>query len=432
MQVLMLNTFDDVAGADRAARRLLQGVRGLGVEARLLVHLMVGAGPGLLCRNERWRRQLRRLKLYLGTLPVRRYPRRPVNNFTPALLPDRLAAEVAALAPELVHLHWLGSGFCRIETLAAFQRPLLWTLHDAWPFTGGCHIPGACEKYRQRCGACPVLGSVREADLSRRVWLRKERAWRDLPLTLVAPSRWLADCARASSLFCERRIEVIPHGLDTATFRPLPKNAARERFGLPPERPIILFGAVNALTDPNKGWQLLQPALRSVACSLPHAVVVVFGAEGPEVSPDAGLPLVFLGRLHSDAELVAAYSAADVFVAPSLQESFCQTALESLACGTPVAAFAATGLLDVVEHCDCGYLAQPYDTADLARGITWLLGDRSRHARLATRARRKAETEFGLETVAARYVDLYREIVEQWCRHPASAAGSRPTLRGSH
>lgn len=414
MQVLMLNTFDDVAGADRAARRLLRGVRGLGVDTRLLVHFMVGDDSSdLLCRNEPWRRQLRRLKLYLGTLPVRCYPNRPVNNFTPAMLPDRLAAEVAELAPEIVHLHWLGAGCCRIETLAAFNRPLLWTLHDAWPFTGGCHVPGTCEKYRERCGACPVLGSAREEDLSRRVWLRKERSWRNLRLTLVAPSRWLADCARASSLFRDRRVEVIPHGLDTAVFRPQAKRAARERLGLPQERPIVMFGAVNALTDPNKGWQLLLPALRILAASAPNALAVVFGADAPAAVPDTGLPLAFLGRLRNDADLVAAYSAADVFVAPSLQESFCQTALESLACGTPVAAFAATGLPDVVEHRNCGYLAQPYDSEELAHGIAWLLEDATRHAALADRARRKVEAEFSQETVAARYVALYREIAVQ-------------------
>lgn len=411
MNILMLNTFDAGAGADRAARRLLDGVRALGVEARLLVHFKTGDDPAVLCRDEPWRRPLRRLTSYLGTLPVRCYPRRPVNNFTPALLPDGVAAQVRRLAPELVHLHWLGAGCCRIETLGRLGRPLLWTLHDSWPFTGGCHLPGACRKYREQCGACPVLGSARETDLSRRVWRRKERAWRGLPLTLVAPSRWLADCARASSLLGGCRVEVIPNGLDTAVFRPLAKAAARDRLGLPPERPVILFGAVNPLTDPNKGWSLLQAALRHVARDRPDALAVVFGAEQPTPAPEAGLPLRFLGRLDDDAALAAAYAAADLFVAPSLQESFCQTAAEALACGTPVAAFAATGLLDVVEHQGCGYLAQPYDSAALARGIVWLLADRERHAALAARARDKAETEFALETVAARYATLYREIM---------------------
>jgi glycosyltransferase involved in cell wall biosynthesis len=411
MNVLMLNTFDDVAGADRSARRLQQGLRRLGVDASLLVQFRYGDGSDILCSASPARLLLRRLKLYLGMLPVRLYPHRPENNFTPALLPDRLPAQVARLAPDIVHLHWLGAGFCGIKSIGRFDRPLVWTLHDSWPFTGGCHVPGDCRKYRERCGACPVLGSRREADLSRWTWRRKRQAWRQLRPILVAPSRWLADCARASSLFRDCQVEVIPNGLDTEAFRPMDQQVAREQFGLPRDRPVVLFGAVNALTDPNKGWQLLQPALKLVSEQLPDALLAVFGAAAPAVQPDVGMPMVFLGRLRDEASLVAAYSAADVFVAPSLQESFCQTVLEAMACGTPAVAFGATGPLDVVVHQECGYLAQPYESADLARGILWVLGDRERHARLVRQARQRAEDEFGLDRVAAQYLLIYREML---------------------
>jgi len=412
MKVLMLNSFDDVAGADRAARRLQQGLRRAGVDARLLVQFRYGEDRDVLCHDAPARKLLRRLKLYLGTLPVRRYANRPVNNFTPALLPDRLPAQVARIAPDIVHLHWLGAGFCQIESIGRFNRPLVWTLHDSWPFTGGCHVPGDCRKYCEHCGACPVLGSTREQDLSRQTWLRKAAAWQHLQLTVVAPSRWLADCARASSLLRECRIEVIPNGLDTEIFRPMAQRVAREQLGLPQGRPIVLFGAVNALADPNKGWQLLQSAAPAVGAGRPDALLVVFGAAAPDAMPTLGLEAIFLGRLRDDASLVAAYSAADVMVVPSLQESFCQIATEAMACGTPVVAFATTGLLDVVEHQECGYLAQPYDIDDLARGIAWALADRDRHARLADRARRKVVRDFALETVTQRYLELYVSVLE--------------------
>lgn len=411
MKVLLLNTFDNLAGADRAARRLCTGLRRIGVEAYLLVHFRLSADGDVLCFTSPWRTLLRRLKLYVGTLPVRIYPRRPERNFTPALLPDRLPERAAGLAPDLIHLHWLGAGFCRIESLTRFTAPLIWTLHDSWPFTGGCHVPGSCERYRERCGACPVLGSSRDRDLSRWTWRRKERAWRDLTLTLVAPSRWMADRARASALFRERRIEVIPNGIDTEIFRPLDKGAARRHLGLPPERPVILFGAVNALDDPNKGWTLLRPALELVARERPEAVAVVFGGLAP-TTPPPGLETVYLGRLEDDSALVAAYAAADVFVAPSLQESFCQTLLEAMACGTPTVAFRATGPLDLIEHGRSGYLAEPYEVADLANGLLWVLEDEGRRAALSGRARAKAVDEFALEAVASRYAQLYRELLE--------------------
>ena len=412
MNVLMLNTFDNVAGADRAARRLQLGLLAAGIEVKFLVQFKSGHEPEVLCSASPLQILLRRLKLYLGTVPVRFYSHQPVNNFTPAWLPDRLPAQVAAIAPDLLHLHWLGAGFCRIESVARFHSPLLWTLHDSWPFTGGCHLPGSCQKYQQACGACPVLGSRREEDLSRSTWQRKERAWRDLPLTVVAPSRWLADCARSSSLLRDVRVEVIPNGIDTAVFRPLEKGAARLLLGLPQDRPCVLFGAVNPLSDPNKGWALLQGALRIVKESRPDVLTVVFGSAAPAEAPETGLETIYLGRLGDDAALIAAYSAADVFVAPSLQESFCQTVLEAMACATPAVAFAATGLLDLIEHQRTGYLAQPYDVSDLARGILWVIAEEERHPELSAQARKKAEGDFAIAVVARQYVELYDDILK--------------------
>jgi glycosyltransferase involved in cell wall biosynthesis len=189
------------------------------------------------------------------------------------------------------------------------------------------------------------------------------------------------------------------------------RGAARALLGLAEDRTTVLFGADRGTTDPNKGWHLLQPALRLLAKRFPETQLVVFGSSAPPEMPDLGMPAVFLGRLGDEASLVAAYSAADAFVAPSLQEAFCQTAAESLACGTPVVAFRGTGLLDVVEHEREGYLAQPFEVEDLARGIAWVLEDRDRHEALAGQARRKALGTFGLAAVAQRYVELYREVV---------------------
>jgi glycosyltransferase involved in cell wall biosynthesis len=422
MKVLMLNTFDEVGGAARAAVRLLRGVQGLGIDAGLLVQFKFGNASEVICNQNPLRRLARRLKGFLGTLPVRLYPNRPENNFSPALLPDHLPAEIVAIDPDIVHLHWLCAGFFQVETLRKLNKPLLWTLHDSWAFTGGCHVPYDCKRYRQSCGKCPVLGSSRERDLSRWTWNRKAKAWRDIDLTVVAPSRWLADCARSSSLFRDVRVEVIPNGLDTETFRPGDREAARDLLGLPQDKKIILFGAVRAISDPNKGLHLLASALQTFSKGGSDTLAVVFSSLDDSAMPDLGMPAVFLGRVHDDRKLAAIYTAADVFVAPSVQEAFCQTASEALACGTPVVAFGATGLLDVVEHQKCGYLAQPYDAVDLGRGIAWVLEDMDRHSQLSFRARQKAKTEFCLDKVSGRYVTMYRQLLAQ--RQGAGISGN--------
>jgi glycosyltransferase involved in cell wall biosynthesis len=413
MKVLMLNTFNEIGGAARAATRLLHGVRDLGLDARLLVHYATGKAPATLCPAGRLRSLARRLKMTLGTLPVRRYPKAPINNFSPAVLPDHLETEIAAINPDIIHLHWLGAGFLRLETLGSLNRPLLWTLHDSWPFTGGCHVPFDCTKYRQTCGACPVLGSTREEDLSRRVWQRKQRAWQDLDLTLVAPSRWLAEAARSSSLFHETRIDVIPNGLDAESFPARDKALSRNRLHWPQDKKIILFGGIRALSDPNKGFHLLRPALQSLGIRRRDLMAVAFSAFDQAEISDLGLPTVSLGQIDDDESLSRVYSAADVFVVPSLQETFCQTATEAMSCGTPVVAFAATGLLDIVDHQKTGYLVKPYDISDLAQGIAWVLEDQERHAELCRRARRKVASNFLLTQMAQRYVNLYEKVLNR-------------------
>jgi len=413
MKILMLNTFDEVGGAAKASIRLLKGVRKHNINAKLFVQFKTGHEKNVICNQNPLRKLLRRLKIFLGLLPVRLYPNKPENNFSPSLLPDSKPNEIATINPDIIHLHWLCAGFLRIETLAKFNKPLIWTLHDSWAFTGGCHVPFECKKYLHNCGACPVLGSSRAKDLSRKTWKRKKKAWRNLDLTVVAPSRWLADCARSSSLFRDVRIEVIPHGLDSQIFLKKDKHHSRNLLGLPQDSKIILFGAVRGTTDPNKGFHLLKSALQVLSKDFSDLLVVVFSSFESTEMKNLGLPVIGLGRIDDDHKLATIYSAADVFVVPSLQEAFCQTAAESMACGTPVVAFGATGLLDLLEHKKCGYLAQPYDINDLAHGIAWVLKDMNRHKELSLSALQKVKEDFTLEKMSARYVSLYREILEK-------------------
>ena len=411
MKILMLNTFDEIGGAARAASRLLTGVRKHDIDAKLLVQFKTGKEKDVICNQNPLRNLARRLKIFLGLLPVRLYPNRPENNFSPSLLPDRKSTEIAASNPDIIHLHWLCAGFLRVETLAILNKPLIWTLHDSWAFTGGCHVPFDCKKYRQNCGACPVLGSSRENDLSRRVWQRKQRTLQNLDLTVVTPSNWLADCARSSSLLRDVRVEVISNGLNIEIFKPQNKELSRKLLGLPQDRKIILFGAVWAGTDQNKGYHLLKQALHTLSKGSSKLTIAVFGTDDFDDSGDLGLPAINFGRINDDHKLAAIYSAADVFVAPSMLENLPNTVMEAMACGTPAVAFNQGGLHDLIDHKLTGYLAQPYDITDLAHGITWICENNDRSVELSLRARQKIKAEFSLVRMSNRYLTLYREIL---------------------
>lgn len=358
-------------------------------------------------------RGIAHLRPTLDSLPLLFYPDREKTTFSPAILPDRLSSMAQALNPDLINLHWIGAGFIRLESLTNFRKQLVWTLHDSWAFTGGCHIPFNCTRYRQMCGTCPALGSRRDNDLSRKIWRRKQKAWKSVNLTVVTPSRWLAECAKASSLFHNIRVEVIPNGLDLQHYRPLDKKVARESLLLPKDKKLIAFGAMNGINDKNKGFHLLHSALHSMCDndSVDNVELIVFGKAEPERDLGLDLKINYIGQLDDDEKLALVYSAADVFVVPSIQENLPNTIMEALACGTPVVAFNEGGIPDLIEDRLNGYLAKPFETEALAQGIEWVLENDERALTLGKAAREKAVKEYSIDLQAERYIKLYEDIL---------------------
>jgi glycosyltransferase involved in cell wall biosynthesis len=414
MKVLHLSESDS-GGAGRATLRLHQGLQRIGVDSQILVQLKYSDNKAVLAPRTTFGKFCAKLKLleHLDALPLKLYPQRKAGDFSLQWLPDRIASKVAQFAPDVVNLHWVCHGYLAIETVAKFNKPLVWFLTDMWPFTGGCHYSQECSRYQKSCGACPLLNSNKKNDLSHWVWQRKAKAWKALNLTIVTPSTWLAQCAGSSSLFQGRPIEVIHPGLDLTRYKPIEQRFARNVLNWPQDKQIILFTALYPTTDRRKGFHLLQPALHSLSKAgwQEKLELMIFGLSQPEYPIDVGLKSSYISRLYDDISLAMMYSAADVTVVPSIQESFGQTASESLACGTPVVAFNATGLQDIVEHQKNGYLAQPYQSEDLARGLVWVLENKERYQKLCDRARQKAEQQFSLDIQARRYVSLYRTLL---------------------
>ncbi|MBN4003551.1 glycosyltransferase family 4 protein [Nostoc sp. LPT] len=413
MKILHISTHDISGGAARAAYRLHTGLQDIGLQSQMLVQEKYSNDKTVIAPKIRLFQGIAKAKLTVESLPLKLYRQKKNTPFFTQWLPDRVIPKVAQINPDIINLHWISGGFMQIETFAKLKRPLVWTLHDMWGFTGGCHVTGECDRYKVFCGACPQLNSGNEWDLSRWVWQRKVKAWKNLNLTLVSPSSWLAECAHSSSLFQNLRIEVIPHGLDTQKYRPINQHFAREALNLPQDKKLVLFGAIEATSDRNKGFHLLQPALQELSKSgwKDDLEVVIFGASQPENPPNLGFKTHYLGHLHDVISLATVYSAANVMLVPSLQESFGQTASESFACGTPVVAFNSTGLKDIVDHQQNGYLAKPYEVEDFAKGISWVLENEQRLQKLSFYARKKAEQEFTLELQAHRYSALFQEIL---------------------
>lgn len=407
VDILVVNTMQKNGGAARAAWRTYLGIRHTFPNSQYLTLIKEDLRTDVAGRYHWSLKGLLAMRFAtLDRIPMAQYPNRLPVTFTPASWINPLRVPLKRYRGQLVHLHWLASSLLRIEDLAQLDMPVVWTLHDTWAFTGGCHYTGECNRFHAQCGHCPQLGSHTNHDLSHSIWQRKHKAYANLNLTIVAPSRWLAGIARQSSLFAGRRIEVIPNGLDTNVYRPLDKAAAKNFLGIDTTHPVLLFGA-QWLTDKRKGADLLAAALEQLEfpCTL-----LTFGEGQLALRDNPNLTVRALGSLHDDVSLAVMYSAADMFLCPSREDNLPNTVAESMACGTPCIAFDVNGLPDMITHRIDGWLAKAFDPADLAEGIRWLINHPDPNS-LRRAAREKALSEYSLEIVSSRYTTLYEELL---------------------
>ena len=223
----------------------------------------------------------------------------------------------------------------------------------------------------------------------------------------------MAARARSSSLLTGCRVEVVPNGIDINVFKPTGRAVCRQMMNLPADKHLILFGAMGAVTDENKGFALLRQALAALPRQVAgkDCMLVVFGAQQLDL-PDLDIEARFIGTLTDDIALSVLYCAADVMVVPSKQENLPNTIMQSMACGTPVVAFRIGGIPDLIDHGQTGYMAEGFDTADLALGIKWTLEQSGADFSLGKNARAKIERQFAIDVVSARYMRLYFELIE--------------------
>jgi glycosyltransferase involved in cell wall biosynthesis len=409
MKTLIINTSDISGGAARAAYRIHHALRSQGVDSKMFVSNATAGDWTVEGPQSKIAKALSKVRPPLaGLLSKTLKTDNPIIH-SPAIVPSRWSKRLNASDADVIHLHWINGEMMSISDIGQLTKPVVWTLHDMWAFCGAEHYT---EDFRWRDGYTSSNRPCYEGgfDLNRWTLERKRKHWKR-PMHIVTPSRWLAECAKQSVLMRDWPITVIPNAIDTNVWQPVDKTLARQLLHLPPDVPLLLFGAMGGAQDPRKGFDLLRAALNHLRGQLPGLELVVFGQLAPKEPVDMGFPVHYTGHLHDDVSLRLLYSAADVIVVPSRQEAFGQTASEAHACGTPAVAFDNSGLVDIVRHQQTGYLAKAFDTEDLARGIKWVLADDRRHAQLCQTARQDAVSRFSYPVVAAQYKSLYRSLL---------------------
>jgi glycosyltransferase involved in cell wall biosynthesis len=415
MKVGIVNTFDNVGGAARAAYRLHEGIIRSGNYSSMFVQKKLTEDPNVIGPNSKLQKFKSLIYPSLSSMPLELYPKREKRTFSTGFLNSTNIQKITQDL-DVLNFHWTSAGFQSIKSISQVKKPLVLTLHDSWAFTGGCHVPFDCEKFTDKCGKCIQLNSRKNTDLSSLIWEKKHKLLHNKDLVLVGDGNWVADNARRSSIFKNHRIEVIHPGLDLNIYKPINKKSSREIFGIKESEIVILFGAISPSGDYNKGFHLLIPALKNLAMTYndtDNLKLIVFGASSPDqINIDVGIKTRYVGKLNDDISLSILYSAADLMIVPSIQESFGQTASESFACGTPVVAFKTSGLKDIIDHKLNGFLADPFDSDHLASGIKWVLSDSSRLKGLGIEARKKAVNRFGIDKYVDEYLKIYESIIK--------------------
>jgi glycosyltransferase involved in cell wall biosynthesis len=413
MKVLHLTWSDRHGGAGRAASRLNSALQQTEIKSAML------SAAGHLDEEGRWHpitamdQLLTRASARLDQVPLVKYPRREKTLFSPAWAPDRLASRLRFNDADVFHLHWINNGFIRIETLCSLRKPIVWTFHDMWPVTGGCHYSSGCQKFAESCGECPRLHSHRTNDLSLSTFLRKKAVSSQCRINVVTPSRWLADVASSSELMRDQKISTIPNSIDTDAFVPLDKGVSRAEFGLPQDSTILLFGALTGDGDTRKGFHFMLPLLARLAEEYPRKKIhlAILGMTTPPNAQDFMFPTTYLGILRDDQMIARAYSSADVLVVPSIEDNLPNSVMEAGSCGIPSVAFRAGGLPDMIEHMQSGYLAQPFEVQDLAAGVSLLIREPQRASQAGAFARKHVVGNYSYGVVARQHADLYSGLL---------------------
>jgi glycosyltransferase involved in cell wall biosynthesis len=416
MKVNIISNSDNVGGAARAAYRLHRSLINNGIESRMRVLIKNSDDWTVYGPKGKIKKLVGLLRPPFGSMIQYALKTSNINSHSGNWLPSSLSKIINASDCDVVNMHWVAGETLSIEDIGRINKPLIWTIHDMWAFSGTEHHGeyGFDARWRSGYNKKNRPHNERGIDLNAIAWKRKIKSFQN-DIQIVAPSQWLASCARGSKLFGNNIISVIPNPININIFRPYDMLLSKDILGLPIEKSIILFGAMGGGKDPNKGYDLLVNALQILSrnIDISHLICAIFGQSEPEIPLVLPIPIVWMGHLYDDYTLSLLYSASSVMVVPSRQENLPQTATEAQACACPVVAFNSTGLPDAVEHAKTGYLAKPYDCEDLAQGIQWVLEKESRRVSLSMASRERAICLWAPEKIVSQYLSVYQNTLKQ-------------------
>lgn len=424
MKIVIINTYDIQGGAARAAYRLHTGLTHRGHDSIMLVRYKSSSDNKVLAVETNMPADAE--DEVFGCEMLSQYyieqNRSELSNtlFSFPYPGCDIAEHPAIKTADVLNLHWISffQSPSTIRKLLNLGKPIIWTMHDQNAFTGGCHYSAGCTGYESDCIPCPQL--VKDPNCLPAAVLNEKRSmFNSDNLFIVSPSRWLAECARKSCVFMNRRTEAIPNALDVEMFQSHDKIKAKKSFGLEADDVLVLVGADSG-RERRKGFHIVREVITRCLQDLHFCKLVkegrmhlfAFGSHQEKID-HMGFPVRKLGHIKDDHELSVAYAAADLFLFPSLEDNLPNTILESLSCGTPVLAFATGGVPEIIEDSVDGYLIPAFDISLMTARLLDCICNASLLSTLSANARKKAEMVYALDIQASSYEKLFLEAIHR-------------------
>lgn len=418
MKVLHLVSSDSLGGASKACLRIHNALLQNKVDSKLLVldknseidrvYSVYNSKTGNYCKKYLY---------YKNRFEIKRIAVESRGMFSLGRTGIDISKDSLVLEADVLNFHWINNGFLSLKSLdklASLNKPIVWTLHDMWAFTGGCHYSGNCRKYESGCGNCPILKESNPYDVSSEIIKNKQEIYGKLNITAAACSTWLRDIAKNSELFKNKDVINIPNPIETDIYKPLDKNKSKEKFSLDKKKKILLFAAMS-INEKRKGFFKLKETLDYLSVKHPDSKkniqLLIMGK--PDESLLNGLDFDYqtTGMLRDDKIIAEAYNAADLFIMPSLEDNLPNTVMESLACGTPVIAFNIGGIPDMVENGINGALIDNYSIEDFGDNIYSLIKTEAAEE-LGKNGRDKITKFFSYKVIGGKYLSLYHDLIK--------------------
>lgn len=417
MKIVLVNTYEHSGGAAIACNRLLNALEKQNVDVKMLVMHKTSSDNSVLLINKGIFAKLKNKMNFLWE----RFVIFLANGFSKENIFRVSIANSGSSAckikeikdADIIHLHWINQGMISLRGLrkiAKLKKPIVWTMHDQWAYTGICHYANDCNKYETECNCCPKLKYPSRKDLSFKAYRKKQEIFKKSNIALVGCSNWITDCAKNSNVGNLAKSLNIPNPIDIDFYKRIDKETALKHFGLPSDKKIILFGAFN-FADTNKGAKFLIDCVNYLSVEKDKYNFVVFGGRTEDLEKNL-LPKIYNVNFISDKkEMVLLYSAVDVFLIPSIAENLPNVIMESMSCSTPCVGFNVGGIPEMIDHKKNGYIAEYKNAEDLANGVRWVL-ENDDYKELSENARLKVETMYNEDIIAKRYIELYNQLLK--------------------